>query len=38
MILFKNDDNLLEDFRFIKSDIEQLNLEFKNILTEKIDE
>ena len=38
IFLNKNDDDLLTECRIVKSDIERLNLEFKNFLSEQIDE
>ena len=34
MFLIKNDENLIKECGFLKSDINRLNLEFKNILME----
>ena len=38
IFLIKNDDDLLTEYGFVKTDIERLNLEFKNILSEQFDE
>ena len=38
LLLTKNDDDLLTEYGFVKTDIERLNLEFKKILSEQIDE
>ena len=34
MILIKNDENLLKEFGYLKSDINRLNSELKNVLLE----
>ena len=38
MLLIKNDEHLLKECGFLKSDINRLNLEFKNILMEQNEE
>ena len=38
MFLFKDDDDFLPEWEFLKDDILRLNLEFKNILMEQNEE